>query len=157
MNADTVESEEVLRPLLIPVVEFMISHQMEALHIKASVSVVLGSETGFFSDDVSVVYCSAEPGPGLQGIYIVMDDKGEGRIDGPPVIPQPVLRPLLKALTELKVVQLDIETVSEALEGTAAALPLALAPLFNVDEFDEDVIPSPHPVYSVTSVWSEWD
>lgn len=143
MTADTIEPDEVLLPLLEPILAFMISHQMEDLHIRAAPAAEASEydSQAPFGADAGVAYCSAEPGPGVQGIYTVTDDKGEGRLDGPSTIPQTVLRPLLKVLNDLNVKHLHITKVREAADSTEASRTLVLPAQLDPDEFDEDIKP----------------
>lgn len=151
MTADTIEPDEVLLPLLEPILAFMISHQMNDLHIRAAPATEASERDSQvpFGTDAGVAYCSAEPGHGVQGIYAVTDDKGEGRLDGPSTIPQTVLRPLLKALNDLNVEQLHITKVREAADSTDASRTVVLPAHLTPDEFDEDIAPDSRIVNAV--------
>lgn len=159
MTADTVEPEEVLLPLLEPIVAFMLTHEMEDLHIRATSALEVPQPDlqAPFGADAGVAYCSAEPGLGVSGIYTVMDDKGEGRLDGPSNIPQAVLRPLLKALNELNVDQLHISTIRKAADSTDASRVVVLPAPLDADEFDEDETPSTRVVNRVVPFKIEGD
>lgn len=151
MTAETIEPEDILLPLLEPIFAFMLSHQMVDLHIRASPDPEPVAEdlVSHAVVDEEFIYCSAEPGPGVQGIYAVTDDQGEGRLDGPSSIPQTVLRPLLKALSDLNVDQLHISTVREAADN-AEVSPVVVPPARpNPDEFDEDATPNPSIIHAV--------
>jgi len=160
MNAETADPEEILRPLLEPVLAFMVSRRMEDLHIRASPTdaAALAPFTGSYGVDADVIYCSEEPGSGLRNIYTVTDDEGNGRLDGPSTIPQTVLRPLLKALNRLNVEHLHITAIWEVADPDAEATPVVVPPpLFDSDEFDEDAIPDPAKVHAVIAFAVEGD
>ena len=149
MTTDTMEPDEALLTLLEPIVAFMISNRLNDLRIQATSGVGATSEVVSGHVGEGVVYCAAEPGPGLHGIYVVADEAGGGRLDGPSDIPREVLHPLLKALDERNVEQLHITTVREAAEDTEASQTVVLPNRLKPDEFDEDVVPDPRVINAV--------
>lgn len=144
MNDDDAKDEPVPWDLIAPLVAWMVKHHVMRVHVVATLAPTPQSEEPARDETVHLLYCDEEPtSRGLLDVYIVADENGYGRINGPTNVPQHVLRPILRALDDASVSELLIATNEADREDPQSAVsdPATITTTRSMD-IEEHEVPS---------------
>lgn len=147
-----VNDEPVPWDFIAPLLAWMVKHNVTRVRVVATAVPEPATEEPARDESRNLLYCEAEPGSqGLLNSYVVADEHGQGRLNGPTRVPQDLLRPLLRALDEASVSELLV--AAEGTDGAGEASAITTTVAAPMEDIEEHEIPPadnwPPPVLSV--------